>query len=75
MSLPCCRLQSQARGISHVLSTVRTMIGQTRDAIGLAKRVPATQADSDTYVSREVATLAAIRLTDMAGLGPSIAES
>jgi hypothetical protein len=51
------------------------MIGQTRDAIGLAKRVPATQPDSDTHVSREVATLTAIRLTDMAGLGPSTAES
>ena len=51
------------------------MIGQTRDAIGLAKRVPATQPDSDTHVSREIATLAAIRLTDMAGLGPSTADS
>ena len=56
-----------------MLSTVRTMIGQTRDAIGFAKRTPA-QTDSDTPVSREVATLAAIRLTDMAGLGPSLAE-
>ena len=75
MSLPCCRLQQQARGIPHVLSTVRTMIGQTRDAIGFAKRLPATQADSDAHVSREIATLAAIRLTDMAGLGPSTADS
>jgi hypothetical protein len=50
------------------------MIGQTRDAIGFAKRMPA-QTDSDTPVSREVATLTAIRLTDMAGLGPSTAES
>ena len=51
------------------------MIGQTRDAIGLAKRMPTAQTESDTLVSREIATLAAIRLTDMAGLGPSIAES
>ena len=58
-----------------MLSTVRTMIGQTRDAIGLAKRVPVTQTDSDMPVSREIATLAAIRLADMAGLGPWTAES
>ena len=51
------------------------MIDQTRDAIGLPKRVSTAQADIDMPVSSEIATLTAIRLTDMAGLGPSIAES
>jgi hypothetical protein len=51
------------------------MIGQTRDAIGLQKRAPTIPTDTDMPVSREIATLTAIRLTDMAGLGPSTAES
>lgn len=58
-----------------MLSTVRMMIGQTRDAIGLSKRVPTIPTHTDTPVSREIATLTAIRLADMAGLGPSTAES
>lgn len=58
-----------------MLNTVRTMIGQTRDAIGLPKRAPTTQSGSDMPISRELATINAIRLADMAGLGPSIVES
>ena len=58
-----------------MLNTVRTMIGQTREAIGLHKRAPATESNIDMPMSRELATLTAIRLADMAGLGPSIPES
>ncbi|WP_185970214.1 MULTISPECIES: hypothetical protein [unclassified Mesorhizobium] len=58
-----------------MLGTVRMMIGQTRDAIGLQKRAPTIPTDTDTPVSREIATLTTIRLADIAGLGPSTAES
>ncbi len=58
-----------------MLSTIRMMIGQTRDAIGLPRRDPDIETDIDMPVSSELATLTAIRLADMAGLGPRTAES
>ncbi|WP_172349470.1 hypothetical protein [Mesorhizobium sp. NZP2298] len=50
-----------------MLIAVRAMIGQAR--LITAKSEPEAQATRQTPVLKEIDTLAAIRLTDMAGLG------
>lgn len=50
-----------------MLTAVRAMIGQARFIA--AKSEPEAQTTRPTPLSREIDTLAAIRLTDMAGLG------
>ncbi|WP_161634512.1 hypothetical protein [Mesorhizobium loti] len=50
-----------------MLTAVRAMIGQARFIT--AKSEPEAQTIRQTPISREIDTLAAIRLTDMAGLG------
>ena len=50
-----------------MLTAVRAMIGQAR--FTTAKSEPEAQSIRQTPLSREIETLAAIRLTDMAGLG------
>ncbi|WP_181179989.1 hypothetical protein [Mesorhizobium sp. B2-1-3A] len=50
-----------------MLTAVRAMIGQAR--LIAAKSEPEAQTTRQTPVSKELDTLAAIRLTDMAGLG------
>ncbi|WP_171026406.1 hypothetical protein [Mesorhizobium comanense] len=50
-----------------MLTAVRAMFGQTR--ITAPKSEPEAQTTRPTPISRELDTLAAIRLTDMAGLG------
>ena len=55
-----------------MLTAVRAMIGQARFIT--AKSEPEAQATRQTPISREIDTLAAIRLTDMAGLGTWLQE-
>lgn len=50
-----------------MLTAVRAMIGQAR--FTTAKSEPEAHSIRQTPISREIETLAAIRLTDMAGLG------
>ncbi|WP_155256349.1 hypothetical protein [Mesorhizobium loti] len=50
-----------------MLTAVRAMIGQAR--FTPAKGEPEAQSIRQMPISREIDTLAAIRLTDMAGLG------
>lgn len=50
-----------------MLTAVRAMIGQAR--FTAAKSEPEGQNPRQTPISKELETLAAIRLTDMAGLG------
>ena len=50
-----------------MLTAVRAMIGQARFIT--AKSEPEAQGARQTSISKELETLAAIRLTDMAGLG------
>ncbi|WP_155765321.1 hypothetical protein [Mesorhizobium erdmanii] len=50
-----------------MLTAVRAMIGQARPTT--AKSEPEPQSTRPTPISKELDTLAAIRLTDMAGLG------
>ena len=50
-----------------MLTAVRAMIGQAR--FTTAKSEPEAQSTRHAPISKELETLAAIRLTDMAGLG------
>ena len=51
-----------------MLTNIRAMIGQTRGVFGYRKE-KAVQPKVESSVARELATLRAIRLADMAGLG------
>ena len=51
-----------------MLANIRAMIGHTRDAFGY-RREEAAEPKVESPVDRELATLRAIRLADMAGLG------
>jgi len=51
-----------------MLTNIRAMIGQTRGVFGYRKE-EAVEPKVESSLARELATLRAIRLADMAGLG------
>jgi len=54
--------------IPHMLTNIRAIIGQTRGVFGYRKE-EAIEPKVESSLARELATLRAIRLADMAGLG------